>query len=55
MGFDLHPLDTLAMKQRFVRDAVERGVLVFFEHDPDLVAGYLRERDGKRVVEPAQP
>jgi len=55
MGFDLHPLDTLAMKQRFVRDAVERGVLVFFEHDPDLVAGYLRERDGKRIVEPAQP
>jgi methylmalonyl-CoA epimerase len=53
MGFDLYPLDTLAVKQRFVRDAVERGVLVFFEHDPDLVAGYLREQDGKRVVEPA--
>ena len=54
MGFDLHPLDTLAVKQRFVRDAVERGVLVFFEHDPDLVAGYIREQDGKRFVEPAQ-
>jgi methylmalonyl-CoA epimerase len=53
MGFDLHPLDTLEMKQGFVRDAVERGVLVFFEHDPDLVAGYIREQDGKRVVEPA--
>ena len=54
MGFDLYPLDTLAVKQRFVRDAVDRGVLVFFEHDPDLVAGYIREQGGKRVVEPAR-
>ncbi len=53
MGYDLYPMDTLAAKQRFVREAVDRGTLVLFEHDPALAAGYLRERDGKVVVEPA--
>ena len=53
MGFDLYPMDTLAAKQRFLKEALEQDMLVFFEHDPVVAAGYIRERDGKRRVEPA--
>jgi hypothetical protein len=53
MGYDLYPMDTLAAKQRFVRDVVERDTLVFFEHDATIAAGYLRQRDGKIAVVPA--
>jgi methylmalonyl-CoA epimerase len=53
MGFDLYPMDTLAAKNRFAREAMEKGTLVFFEHDPAIAAGYLREIDGKRSIEPA--
>jgi methylmalonyl-CoA epimerase len=51
MGYDLFPMDTLAFKKRFIRDAIEREYLIFFEHDPVIAAGYIRERDGKRSVE----
>lgn len=51
MGYDLYPMDTLAFKRAFAKEAIERGYLVFFEHDPSLAAGYLREKDGKRFVE----
>jgi len=51
MGYDLYPMDTLAFKRAFAREAVEREYLLFFEHDPSLAAGYLREKDGKRFVE----
>ena len=51
MGYDLYPMDTLAFKRAFAREAVERNYLLFFEHDPSMVAGYLREKDGKRYVE----
>ena len=53
MGFDLYPMDTLAAKQRFLKEALEQEMLVFFEHDPVVAAGYIREQDGKRRVEPA--
>ena len=53
MGFDLYPLETLAAKQRFAPEAIERDALVFFEHDPAVAAGYLREDGGKRRVDPA--
>ncbi len=51
MGYDLYPMDTLAFKRPFAREAVEREYLLFFEHDPSMAAGYLREKDGKRFVE----
>jgi methylmalonyl-CoA epimerase len=51
MGYDLYPMDTLAFKRAFAKEAVERDYLLFFEHDPSLAAGYLREKDGKRFVE----
>jgi glyoxylase-like metal-dependent hydrolase (beta-lactamase superfamily II) len=52
MGYDLYPLETLAFKRRFLREAIEGEYLIFFEHDPDVAAGYIRERDGKKVVDP---
>jgi methylmalonyl-CoA epimerase len=51
MGYDLFPMETLAFKKRFIREAIEREYLVFFEHDPHIAAGYIRERDTKRFVE----
>jgi glyoxylase-like metal-dependent hydrolase (beta-lactamase superfamily II) len=52
MGYDLYPMDTLAFKRRFIREAIEREYLIFFEHDPDVAAGYIREKDGRKHVEP---
>ena len=51
-GYDLFPLESLAFKKRLIREAINREYLVFFEHDPHVAAGYIRERDGKRFVEP---
>jgi len=51
MGYDLLPVETLAFKRAFAREAIEREYLLFFEHDPSMAAGYLREKDGKRFVE----
>jgi methylmalonyl-CoA epimerase len=52
MGYDLFPMETLAFKKRFIREAIDREYLIFFEHDPYILAGYIREREGKRYVEP---
>ena len=51
MGYDLFPMETLAFKKRFIREAIEREYLIFFEHDPKVAAGYIREANGKRFVE----
>jgi glyoxylase-like metal-dependent hydrolase (beta-lactamase superfamily II) len=52
MGYDLYPMDTLTFKRTFVREAIDREYLIFFEHDPHIAAGYLRERQGRKYVEP---
>jgi methylmalonyl-CoA epimerase len=51
MGYDLFPMETLAFKKRFIRDAIDREYLIFFEHDPQIAAGYIREQAGRRFVE----
>ena len=51
MGYDLFPMETLAFKKQFIREAIDREILILFEHDPHVAAGYIRERDGKRLVE----
>jgi glyoxylase-like metal-dependent hydrolase (beta-lactamase superfamily II) len=51
-GYDLFPMESLAFKKRLIRDAIDREYLVFFEHDPHVAAGYIREKDGRRFVEP---
>ena len=52
MAYDLYPMDTLAFKRTFVRDAIDREYLIFFEHDPAIAAGFIREKDGRKYVEP---
>jgi glyoxylase-like metal-dependent hydrolase (beta-lactamase superfamily II) len=51
MGYDLYPMDTLSFKRRFLREAIDREYLIFFEHDPAMTAGYIREKDGRKYVE----
>jgi len=51
MGYDLYPMDTLSSKKRFIREAIDREYIIFFEHDPLIAAGVIREKDGRRVVE----
>jgi glyoxylase-like metal-dependent hydrolase (beta-lactamase superfamily II) len=53
MAYDLYPMETLEFKRAFVEEAIDREYLIFFEHDPNVAAGYIR-RDGKRLaVDPA--
>ena len=52
MGYDLYPMETLAFKRGFVREAIEHEYVMFFEHDPQIAAGYIREKDGRKYVEP---
>ncbi|CAN5835824.1 MBL fold metallo-hydrolase [soil metagenome] len=52
MGYDLYPMDTLAFKRTFIREAIDREYLIFFEHDPRVAAGYIREKDQRKYVEP---
>jgi glyoxylase-like metal-dependent hydrolase (beta-lactamase superfamily II) len=55
MGYDLYPMDTLMYKKRFLSEAIEGGYVIFFEHDPAVAAGIIRQ-DGRRlVVEPVIP
>jgi methylmalonyl-CoA epimerase len=51
MGYDLYPMDTLAAKKSFLKEAIEREMLIFFEHDPAIAAGRISEQAGKRRVE----
>jgi glyoxylase-like metal-dependent hydrolase (beta-lactamase superfamily II) len=51
MGYDLYPMETLAFKRHFVREAIDREYLIFFEHDPKIAAGYIRETNGRKHVE----
>ncbi|MGE0863865.1 MAG: methylmalonyl-CoA epimerase [Vicinamibacterales bacterium] len=51
MGYDLYPMDTLAFKRTFAVEAIAEEYLLFFEHEPSMAAGYLRETGGKRFVE----
>ena len=52
MAYDLYPMDTLAFKRTFIREAIAREYLIFFEHDPVVAAGYVREKNGRTYVEP---
>jgi glyoxylase-like metal-dependent hydrolase (beta-lactamase superfamily II) len=47
MGYDLYPMETLAFKRTFLREAVDRGYLLLFEHDPSVAAGWVREQIGR--------
>jgi glyoxylase-like metal-dependent hydrolase (beta-lactamase superfamily II) len=51
MAYDLYPMETLEFKRRFVREAIDGEYLIFFEHDPRIAAGYIREKNGRPYVE----
>jgi glyoxylase-like metal-dependent hydrolase (beta-lactamase superfamily II) len=51
MAYDLYPMETLEFKRAFLEEAVEREYLVFFEHDPNVAAGYIRRKDKRIYVE----
>jgi glyoxylase-like metal-dependent hydrolase (beta-lactamase superfamily II) len=53
MAYDLYPMETLAFKREFVREAIAGEYLIVFEHDPEVAAGYIRQKDGRPYVEPA--
>jgi glyoxylase-like metal-dependent hydrolase (beta-lactamase superfamily II) len=52
MGYDLYPMDTLAFKRGFVHQAIEGEYVIFFEHDPLVAAGIIRDDNGRKRVEP---
>lgn len=52
MGYDLHPLDTLASKKRLLSAVEASDALMFLEHDPSIAVARVRTIDGKRVVTP---
>ena len=52
MAYDLYPMETLEFKRAFLREAIDRKYIIFFEHDPAIAAGYIREKDRRLVVEP---
>lgn len=45
MGYDLRPLVTLEEKKRILPQAEKEGWLLFFEHDPEIVAVTLRKTE----------
>lgn len=51
MGYDLYPMDTLAFKRTFVREAIDRAYVIAFEHDPAVPLGIIREDGGRKRVE----
>ena len=53
MAYDLYPMETLEFKRAFVKEAIEREYLIFFEHDPNIAAGYIRQQGNRLVIEPA--
>ena len=52
MAYDLYPMETLEFKRAFVREAIAREYVIFFEHDPQMAAGYIRERNQRLYIEP---
>ncbi len=55
MGYDLEPLRTLESRRQLYQRAEREGWWLWFEHDPEVVAGRLG-RDGKAfgLVDPVQ-
>ena len=54
MAYDNFPLETLEKKKELYDEAIKNNWLLFFEHDPEPIAGYLKFKDGKPVLIPAE-
>ena len=53
MGYDLYPMVTLETKKKILRQAYEEHWRLFFQHDPLVRSGILKEKEGKFILEPA--
>lgn len=51
MGYDLFPKQTMELKPQVLKQAQEENWLLFFEHDPEVQAGRLTEKEGKPQIE----
>ena len=54
-SFDVEPLETMEAKRRIRRWAIEKEVLLIFEHDMKTTMGYLRQGGEKYKVEAIIP
>jgi len=45
MGYDLRPLETLKDKKYYLPRAYKENWILFFEHDPDIIAGTIRQTE----------
>ncbi len=53
MAYDTRPLETLVEKKAFLREALEKNFVLFFEHDPEIECCTLQLTDkGIRSKEP---
>lgn len=52
MAYDVFPLTTMETRRQIYPQAIRERWLMFFEHDPAIVAGYLIEEDGRVKVQP---
>jgi glyoxylase-like metal-dependent hydrolase (beta-lactamase superfamily II) len=52
MGYDQEPMVTLQTRKEIYRQAVDEEWLLFFEHDPEVPAGYLQEKSGRYIFHP---
>jgi glyoxylase-like metal-dependent hydrolase (beta-lactamase superfamily II) len=48
MSYDLYPVETMARKERYLKEAFEKQWLNFFEHDLDVAACRLDYNEGKQ-------
>ncbi len=54
MGYDLEPQVTLETKRRILPVAAREGWLLLFEHDGDMPAATLEEKDGRLRARPVE-
>jgi len=49
MGYDLYPLSTLEEKKNLLETACKNNWILFFEHDPQIAACRVMEKNGKII------
>ena len=50
MGYDLYPVETLAVKKKLLPQAARENWTCLFYHEPDQALGRIVEQDGKLRV-----
>jgi hypothetical protein len=53
MGYDTMPLVTMEQKEELLKQVLNERWLMFFEHDPEIAAGYLSMEAGRYAVKSA--